>query len=507
MAATRFKYKGALAADVDTLLYIHRQEYEQVDALLTHVGTQCVIISLIGARQTGKTSLLNFLHDACRQRTRWVTIQLDLSELREFDGETWYQQLIAASCELLHTQLGITIEELTDHCAHTPVHSAAGWRQLMLLACQRLSPEQKLLVSLDEISSVPDMHRKNFFTNLRTIHQNATADRPEYRNLGLVLAGAFVPERLIDDSRNSPFNVSTKVYMNPVTQEQFDPLLRLLAENEYVISERAVQSIYSWTGGLLVQIQQICEKIVQHDHTDITPAQIDRFAQEMAVDNDYLTHVVQCVDEDELRPSLIRTIHKILQAPLRGGRTNKFIVTLESIGVIRQTTTAEWDFVNRLCRETFEDYVKSVPQGDLIDTPLFSNTVGNQDTTQPPFYEKWWFTSLMTGLIAATLALFMLYAPNNGFWLWSKLFVGIASVVTVFMLSRAPINRYLRIFWVVFAAFSTMNALPGIKIFFEMNQAILNFYLDGTSDYVNMALILLMIVLLVLDFFERKRTT
>src|SRR3712207_6613287 len=100
--AAIFKYDGALAPDQHSKLYVKRSEDKEVREALAQVGMQCVLISLIGARQTGKTSLLNWLHAEYHiDGSSWIPIKIDLMSLSEFKGEAWYQPFIAFCCDQL----------------------------------------------------------------------------------------------------------------------------------------------------------------------------------------------------------------------------------------------------------------------------------------------------------------------------------------------------------------------------------------------------------------------
>src|SRR5690349_12744658 len=102
MAATNFIFTGALDPEHHKHLYIERLEDVAIRRALARVGTECVLISLIGARQMGKTSLLNRLHaEYGASDIGWVAIKLDLMPLSDLDGEAWYRQFIALCCDRL----------------------------------------------------------------------------------------------------------------------------------------------------------------------------------------------------------------------------------------------------------------------------------------------------------------------------------------------------------------------------------------------------------------------
>ncbi len=367
MGAAAFKYTGALDPQYHHHLYVERPEDQMVrQALEERVGTECVLISLIGARQTGKTSLLNRLHARYNaEDSGWTTIKIDLSMLIEAEGESWYQQFIATCCDRLQPR-GITLSvlELQDHCLplYIPPFSGRGWTELLRLACQKLPVRQRLLVSLDEISSVPRQQWEPFFSNIRAIHQAASSsdDRPEYRRLGLILSGAFVPAQLINIVEKSPFNVSTKVYMSPVGVDQLQSLTQLLAAEGITIDSEAIEAIYRWSGGLLYHLQRFCVEIASTNNLLITTSVIDSLADTIAFDDAYLSHILRRLQEIEI---LARRAQRIMQKPLRSDRNDNIIATLEITGVIRHDpATNTWEITNQLCERMLRQHFSTKEQ-------------------------------------------------------------------------------------------------------------------------------------------------
>jgi hypothetical protein len=174
-----FKYAGALDPEQYAHLYVERPEDLIVRETLSHVGTECMLLSLIGARQTGKTSLLNRLHREYNAVGGWTTIQIDLTPFANIEEEQWYTQCIARCCDRLQKRgIALSVEDVRTECEQKyiiPTWSAQGWAEMLRLACQRLPTGHRLLVSLDEISRVPAKQWDAFFGNIRAIHQAASS--------------------------------------------------------------------------------------------------------------------------------------------------------------------------------------------------------------------------------------------------------------------------------------------------------------------------------------------
>ncbi len=366
MGTAIFKCTGALDPQHHASLYIERPEDVAVRQALARVGTECVLISLIGARQTGKTSLLNRLHaEFGAPDTNWLPVKIDLSGLSEVEGEPWYQQFIATCCERLQQRgIALSVQDLRDHSLplYIPPFSARGWIELLRLACQRLPGNQRLLLSLDEINSVPRQQWEPFFSNIRAAHQAASApdDRPEYRRLGIILSGAFVPSQLINIVEKSPFNVSTKIYMTPTDVARMRPLFQLLNEQNIILDHAAVEAIYRWSGGLLYHAQRLCEAIMYSGTNSVSAATVDMLALSIMFDDAYLNHVLRRLQENGM---LARLALRILEKPLRSDRNVEAIATLEITGSIRHNSaTNEWQIINHFCeRLLLQHYPKEKP--------------------------------------------------------------------------------------------------------------------------------------------------
>ncbi|MBC8077406.1 MAG: hypothetical protein H7Y32_15130, partial [Chloroflexales bacterium] len=136
-----FIYNGPLDPQHHRALYIERDEDARMRQNLERVGTECIIVSLIGARYAGKTSLIYRLHYDYGVAGGWVPLMIDLSMGNGVRGELWYQQLVVACCQALPQAMGLTVDALRTHCTQNSIvtpFSAQGLTELLYLACVRL---------------------------------------------------------------------------------------------------------------------------------------------------------------------------------------------------------------------------------------------------------------------------------------------------------------------------------------------------------------------------------
>jgi hypothetical protein len=355
-------YVGApLDPDLHERLYVVRDEDRDVRRSLARTGNECALVSLIGARQTGKTSLLNRLHRDLAAESSWVLLQLDLRTWNALQGAQWYQRLVTECQRALQPHLPeLTIEPLQQHCAQQFIaspFSPQGWTELVYLACEQLPANRRLLVSLDSINRMPHEEWGPLFSQIRTIYEASrspvNARRTAYRKFGMTLAGAFDPNQLITDD-NSPFNVGARVYMSPVVVDQLAQLADVLAEEGIVIEEGARRAIHCWSGGIPYYVQYFCAEIEQAGRSPVTEAMVDELADLVQLNDMYLGFALRRLAEEA---RLARYVERILDRPVQLNRTAQEIAALEIAGVIRfDPASRKWCIANRLYERALREH-------------------------------------------------------------------------------------------------------------------------------------------------------
>ena len=375
MGTPIFKYTGALSPDHDAHLYIERPEDMEVREKLARVGMECVLISLIGARQMGKTSLIyRLLHEYTQPNGQWIVINLDLSSIKSYQNTQWYVQLINRCCQQINRQnISVTMSELQLHCeqSYIPLYSADGWAETMRLICQKLPPSTNLVLALDELSTVPQNQWENFFSRIRAMHETAKSpyECPEYRKLAMILVGSFVPKKLIQ-GENSPFNVSSKIYMSLANREHLVQIQHLMDQHGITLENDIVDTIFDWTNGVLYHVQRFCEAIVKLKHNQIDKDCIDAIAQQMVFDDTFIQHVQLYLQENVL---LQKIAQRIYNKPFQSNRNTDTIASLEIKGAIyHDLQTNRWNITNRLCRQALEELFSTEEQPMTGLEPIFT---------------------------------------------------------------------------------------------------------------------------------------
>lgn len=191
--------EGAIASD--SVFYVERPPDARLVAVAVQEGKT---ISITGARQMGKSSLLNRVRAAANKagkRTVFLDFQL-LDDAVLQDDDRFYRRFCAWIASEL--RLPSRIDEHWD--------DSLGNKQCCTLYVEHYILAEvpgSLVLLMDEVERMfKAAFRSEFFGMLRSWH-NSRARVPIWKRLDLALATSTEPFLLIDDPTQSPFNVGT----------------------------------------------------------------------------------------------------------------------------------------------------------------------------------------------------------------------------------------------------------------------------------------------------------
>ncbi len=333
-----FRTEGPLLEE-DAHLYVERPEDREV-ASSVRSGNY---VALIGARQTGKTSLLLKLRRKLL-RDGHLAIYCDLSPARDRKPEAWYSYFQSVLRGQLDQEAArISVPHIRDHI---------GFREALRQISGQLPPSRRVVVLLDEVSGLPVEVSDLFFSTVRTMF-NEREPFPAFRRYVFVMAGAFIPDRLVQDRTISPFNIAKRIYTTDADNKRLNGLIRNLEKAGCSTSEEIVDRVYDWTGGHLYLTQRLCADLAKHCGADISLDEVDAVAQAMISDRN-VQHV--CGELSETTE-----LNQILQWVLQGDRTLRFnrasaiIAELALIGVIKANPDGSCGIRNAIYRKALGD--------------------------------------------------------------------------------------------------------------------------------------------------------
>ena len=202
-----FWYHGALPSD--SPMFAGREKELSRIARLCRGEVESYII-VLGARQSGKTSLLYRLGAHLGDRARVVPVNL--------------QGLPGADpAEVFHYIAQELVAELrAEDCPTDSIRSAPGLKQLL---CD-LSPRRTTVVTIDEIGTVQPQAASDLANALRSFHQDRLRSRYEaLRRYVFVLAGGIELYDLAASDVSTLYNISDKLYLGDLSRAESETLL------------------------------------------------------------------------------------------------------------------------------------------------------------------------------------------------------------------------------------------------------------------------------------------
>jgi len=247
-----YRVGGSLAVDDPT--YIERD----ADSLLYRALVQREFCYVLTSRQMGKSSLRLRTRHRLESAGQGRCVSLDMTRIgsHQLSPEQWY--------------LGLTFDLHRKFGLQPQVNLLAWWRQLGSLSpVQKLGQfietvllpaygDQPLFIFLDEIDSVGGLSFAvdDFFGLVRFCY-NERAENPAYRRLTWALFGVATPRDLVQNPRQTPFNIGQAVHLAGFSPTEAMPLalgFTAIAPQP----ETLLQAVLHWTGGQPFLTQKLC---------------------------------------------------------------------------------------------------------------------------------------------------------------------------------------------------------------------------------------------------------
>lgn len=209
------------AMDVASPLYVRRRADDVALPAIKRAGQT---ISIKGARQVGKSSLLMRMIDAALLAGKRVAF-LDLQGM---DSETlanadvFYRRFCAEIARALESK-----EPVEPHwdAGLGNVQRCSGYMQDGVLK----SSSAPVVLAIDEVDRLFDSpFRSDFFGMLRSWHgKRALPTAPSWKRLDLVLVTSTEPKLLIENLNQSPFNVGERIELTEFSPAEVSQLNQL----------------------------------------------------------------------------------------------------------------------------------------------------------------------------------------------------------------------------------------------------------------------------------------
>lgn len=310
-------------------------------------------VTILGSRQVGKTSLLHRIRHVAQKDWNYASVLLDLSTFNEanLDLATWLSEF----CTFLVDSLS---HFMTEAFSYDPPRTSVTFKNFLEQLAKRIE-NPYILILLDEANAVPDSVSNPFYSTIRWMF-NARGDYPPaYASLSkynFVFAGVFEPDKLIRQSKNSPFNVTEPIYLPDFSLHE----MRMLFSNLETLVPRlnpAVTSdiVHKWTGGHPHLSQQMASWLADEADAgaDFGEELIEKLNNRLL-----LTSNVKHVIQQATVPDYLPILNRILSGEHLGfTRGVEHIVQLELIGLIKASEVGRCQIRNLVYQSALEQAI------------------------------------------------------------------------------------------------------------------------------------------------------
>lgn len=393
---------------VDPEDFIGRQELVEAEEYLKKGD----YIVLLGARQTGKTSLLNKLQDSLKKDYHFI--YLDCQRLYNQDPTESYEYI----CSHVEETLGIVV----SNGQMRPVKSGVGFFEFLKSVLEQKG-DRPIVIMLDEMGALTQESINSLANSIRSIFHQRNDDLTLGRLL-FVLSGATDILELAT-SKTSPLkNVVFTIYMGDLNRDETRQLLNQGFGPEIRVSPRVVDRIYEETHGhpyLVQRVGDILENTLKKGaSSQITVELVKTAVPELLRDDVNLEHTNSLLArEDEKVLETLEDIH-IGSYKGRFTRIDPILARLELIGVIREDDQGKCVIRNRIYERMLETQPGVEPAVEV----------------NGHFYQERWLrivTALMT-LSAGILAVFATISGSGQAFTIALILAFIALLAFVFYL-------------------------------------------------------------------------
>jgi hypothetical protein len=308
-------------------------ELRQMETWLPN--THCVG-AVLGARQTGKASLLLKLRHALGGKYAFVFV----------DFEVIAQAKLADCLSYIAREM---IDQLAGRIAglQRPVLKDQGDFLAFLEKCARAAHDVRIVLLLDEIGALlPDTAFK-LSSAIRAVFTTRHV-KPEFARYVFVLAGATDMLELTK-GRSSPLkNVADSLYLGDLSAAETEQLVaKVLGDDLTPTLQKTFQTLYDWTAG-----HPYWTQLLGQATTDVPETAIKVVVEQLLHTEDRnLPHVFRALEADGGLWDLVGAV--LDSAPISFTRSNQAIAKLELIGLLKNDN-GRCSIRNRIYREALE---------------------------------------------------------------------------------------------------------------------------------------------------------
>ena len=310
------------AIDVESYIYIERKADREVFQAL---NSPRAMVTIRGARQTGKTSLVMRMYAAMQTRVRvmFLDFQVFPFQFEHIQSLALLWRTIAARiAQHLHLKEW-TIEDWNENIEYDE-NIVRFFEQVR--AEQHGKPILLCFDEVDRVFSAPASVKAGFFASIRAFYNDGALIDSVWRNVRWLLVTSSEPRFFIEDLSQSPFNIGIPVELSMFTPEEIATLAR---RQKLTLSSSELDDIMIYLGGHPYLTHLLLYHLVQ------TPESRDRlFDPHTAGGGIFRDHLHRYLIQFQREQALVEAMQSIIGGS--GCKDVKIVNRFSAAGLVRR---------------------------------------------------------------------------------------------------------------------------------------------------------------------------
>lgn len=357
-----FVTKGPII-DPDKEIYIERPE----DAEVLECVSSGDYVTILGARQTGKTSLLYKLN---RELKTEIPVYVSLAQFSGVEESDWYGRVARTVVRQLlnkiekEEKLKKRFKEYSEKIRNkigeeSNCKDQHQFRELLLDIADVGAGTDRLVFLLNEVESVPESIRDDFFHAIRAFYDDRGIEMNLQKYI-FVFASTTPPVELISRKEFSPFNVGETIYMSDFSLDGVSELGENLKLHGFTIDDLVVEYIYDRTHGHPNLTQEIFARLVEANPGKVTKEKVDDSVGKLITEGcNNLNYIQRRVQDESVNQRVLGILNGELDIPF--SFSNLEVLKLYLIGAIGRGEKGECVIRNKVYEEAlrFQKFIEN----------------------------------------------------------------------------------------------------------------------------------------------------